>query len=109
MAAAVLTPTITRTTVVGDRKFVTAKLVSDTGDYADGGLPVTASDFNLTVLDTVIPLGPGFTATLGWPTAWDSDNSKLVLFESAADGDPMDEKGAEALAATTWYVLAIGY
>lgn len=109
MAAVATTTTISRRTVWGDRRVVTAKLVFDTGDYADGGIAVTAAQFGFTVLEAVVPLGPAFSATLANVVAWDPATSKLVLFECGADGDMLDEKPAEAMTATTLNVLAIGY
>lgn len=111
MAAVVTTTSITRSTVIGDRRMVTAKLTFDTGDYADGGVAVTASQFGLQVLDTVIPLGPAFTADAANPVSWDDTNNKLIFWEvdTAADGVPLQEKAAEAMLAATLHVIVIGY
>lgn len=109
MAAVATTTTVVRKSVWGDRRSVTAKLVFDTGDYADGGIAVTAAQFGLQVLEVVIPLGCAFSATLANAVSWDPATSKLVLFECGADGDMLDEKPAEAMTATTLNVLAIGY
>ena len=110
MAAVVTTTSIARKSVWGDRRVVTATLTFDTGDYADGGIAVTASQFGLTVLDFVIPLGPAFTADAANPAAYDVANSKIVLFETGTSADaPLNEKGVEAMIAATLNVVAIGY
>lgn len=109
MAGVVTTTTVVRKSVWGDRTVKTVTLAFNTGDYADGGIAVTASQFGLSVLDVVIPLGPAFSSTLANPVAWDPATSKLVLFECGADGDMLDEKPAEAMTATTLNVLVIGY
>lgn len=109
MAAVATTTTIIRRSVWGDRRVVSAKLAFDTGDYADGGIAVTAAQFGLKNIDALIPQGAAFSATLANVAAWDHANSKIVLFESAGDGDMLDEKPAEAMTATTLYVLVIGH
>lgn len=109
MAAVATTTTVSRRSVWGDRRAITAKLVFDTGDYADGGIAVTPAQFDLTSIEAVIPLGVAFSATLANAVAWDPATSKLVLFECGADGDMLDEKPAEAMTATTLNVLVIGF
>jgi len=108
MAAVATTTTVLARSVWGTKRVVIAKLVFDTGDYADGGIPVTAAQFGLTNIDAVLPQGASFSATLANVPAWDQTNSKIVMFECGADGDMLDEKPAEAMTATTLYVTVIG-
>lgn len=109
MAAVVTTTTVLARSVWGTKRVVLAKLVFDTGDYADGGISVTAAQFGLTSIDAVIPQGASFTATAADVPAWDQANSKIVLFQTGTAADaPLNEKGVEAMLAETLYVLVIG-
>lgn len=108
MAGVVTTTTVLARTVWGTKRVVLAKLAFDTGDYADGGIAVTAAQFGLTSIDAVIPQGASFSASLANVAAWDQSASKIVMFECGADGDMLDEKPAEAMTATTLYVTVIG-
>lgn len=113
MAAVVTTTTITRTSVWGDRKVVTASLALDTGDYAAGGVAVTPAQFGLQVIDEVIVTQAiEVSAT---PTAhiamYNPSTSKIRVFQAGANaGDPLPEKGAEAFGSgANFRVLVIGY
>lgn len=113
MAAVVTTTTINRKTVWGDDRVVDATLAFDTGDYAAGGVAITASQFGLQAIRLVIPATAlEVSAT---PTAqivrWNPTTSKLEVYQAGANaGDPFPEKGAEAFGAgASVRVLVIGY
>jgi hypothetical protein len=102
MATAVLTFTADAQGVqrVGQQTWKTGQLVSDNGDYAAGGLAVSASTFGLSRLDTVDVHGvviDGTAATLAEGATWDKAAGKISLFTSAGDGDPMDEGNTSAI------------
>jgi hypothetical protein len=102
MATAVLTFTADANGVqrVGKQTHKTGQLVSDNGDYAAGGLAVSASTFGLSRLDSVDVHGvviDGTAATLAEGATWDKAAGKISLFTSAGDGDPMDESNTTAI------------
>jgi hypothetical protein len=102
MATAVLTFTADAQGVqrVGQQTWKTGQLVSDNGDYAAGGLAVSASTFGLSRLDSVDVHGvviDGTAATLAEGATWDKAAGKISLFTSAGDGDPMDEGNTSAI------------
>lgn len=102
MATAVLTFTADANGVqrVGRQTWKTGQLVSDNGDYAAGGLSVSASTFGLSRLDSVDVHGvaiDGTAATLAEGATWDKAAGKISLFTSAGDGDPFDEGNTTAL------------
>lgn len=57
MAAPVMTVTIDRRAVVGDRHSIEATIAYDTGNYATGGVAVAASDFGLQELHGIQVIG----------------------------------------------------
>lgn len=115
MADVITTTTINRKSVWGDRRAVSATLAFDTGDYVTGGIPVTAAQFGLSVLDEIIPLGAALDVA-ATPSAllarwvYSASAPKIQLFESAGAGASLTEKPAEAMGTgATMRVLAIGY
>ncbi len=113
MAGVVTTTTINAKHVWGDQRVVDATLAFDTGDYAAGGVAVTASQFGLNSIQYVIPqpIGLEVAAT---PTfnlwQWVPATSKLRAAQSAAGDAPFAEKGAEAFGSgANLQVLVIGY
>lgn len=113
MAAVVVTTTVNRTTVWGDRKVVFADLAFDTGDYAADGVPITPAQFGLnTVIDECI-VTQAFEVS-ATPTAnvgmFNPDDVAIRFFQSAGDGDALDEKPAEAFGSGAGCrVIVIGY
>ena len=103
MAAVVTTTTIVKKSVWGDRRAHLVKFAYDTGDYAAGGVAVTAAQCGLSVIDSMFFEGAAYEVS-ATPTAsvpqWDTTNSKIVYYQTgtAADG-PLNEKGAEAFGA----------
>lgn len=97
---------------VGKQTIVQGVLTSDDGDYAAGGLAVTASTFGLSRLDQVDIHGlvsDGATAaTLFEGAFYDKTAGKIQFATSAADGDPLDEGNTTALSAYTLRVTARG-
>lgn len=87
-------------------------LTSDDGDYAAGGLAVTAATFGLSRLDDLDIHGvasDGATAATLFETAYyDATTKKVQLGTSAADGDPIDEGNTSALSGYTLRVTAWG-
>jgi hypothetical protein len=113
MAGVVTTTTINKRSVFGDRKVVNATLAYDTGDYAAGGIAVTAAQFGLTVIEAVLFQGAALDVS-ATPTAlmpqWNHGDLKVRLFEAAAAGASFTEKPAEAMGAgASVRVLVIGY
>jgi hypothetical protein len=111
VAAAVVTPTINRKTVWGDRRVHFVTLAVDTGDYAAGGIPVSATNVGLNSLENVLFQG-AMIDVAATPTAliprWNA--GKIQLFEAATAGASFTEKPAEAMGAgCTVDVIAIGY
>lgn len=103
--------------VAGNKKFRFRTFTGDTGDYVADGITINASSFGLKRFAALIPLG-GISKTtdfaVGWPVGAIRYNTArtaalVTLLESAADGDPMDEKPAEAMVASTSSWLAIGH
>lgn len=103
--------------VAGNKKFRFRSAVGDTGNYVADGIPVSASSFGLKRFAALIPLGgPSKTSdyAIGWAAGQIHYNTArtiayIPLLESAADGDPMDEKPVEAMVASLWQFLAIGH
>jgi hypothetical protein len=114
MATAVLTFTADAHGVqrVGRQTWKTGVLTSDDGDYAAGGLAVTASTFGLSRLDSLDIHGvasDGATAgILAEGAYYDATTKKVQLFTSAGDGDPMDEGNTSTLLAYTIRCTAKG-
>lgn len=119
MATAVLT--FTKNAVgrqpYGSRWKVHGYLASDDGDYAAGGLAVTAATFGLSRLDDVEIYGvaadgagtaPATAAALFESAYYDSTTKKIQLGTSAADGDPLDEGNTATLSGYTIRCAAIG-
>jgi hypothetical protein len=101
----------------GNKKFRFRAFVGNTGDYVADGVTVTAAMFGLKRFAALVPLG-GFSKTtdfaVGWPVGAIRYNTErtsalITLLESAADGDPMDEKPAEAMVAHQASFMAIGH
>jgi len=96
---------------VGRQHVVTGKLVSDDGDYAAGGMAVTAATFGLSRLDSLNIDGlaiDGTGAILAEPAAYDAEAGKVSFFTSAGDGDPMDESNTATLEGYTVRCTARG-
>lgn len=114
MATAVLTFTASTNgrQRVGKQYHVSGVLTSDDGDYAAGGLAVTASTFGLNRLDDVRIYGvasDGATAGILFESAYyDATTGKVQLATSAGDGDPMDEGNTTSLSGYTIRVTAVG-
>jgi hypothetical protein len=114
MAAVVTTTTVNKRFVIGSKRMVLATLAFDTGDYAAGGVAVTAAQFGLSKIDSLFFEGAAIEVA-ATPTAniprWNPSTSKISLFQqgSAADA-PMAEKGAEAFGSgATVGVVVIGH
>jgi hypothetical protein len=117
MAAVVTSTTVNKKFVIGSKRMVLATLAFDTGDYAAGGVAVTAAQFGLTAIDALFFQGASLEVA-ATPTAniprWNpatSSTGKISLFQTgtAADG-PFNEKGAEAFGSgATVAVVVIGH
>lgn len=114
MAAVVTTTTIDRKTVWGQDRVHFCTLAFDTGDYAAGGVAVTAAQFGLNVIREIIFPGAAIEVS-ATPTAqipyYNPSTSKIVIFQGAGvAGDPFPEKAAEAFGAGAGVrLIAIGY
>lgn len=117
MAAVVVTATINRKSVFGDRRANMVTLAFDTGDYAAGGIAITPAMVGLKYID-MLQIEGAVTNVVATPTGllgqWVPDASpsvggKIRLFEAAAAGADFTEKPAEAMGSgATVRVLAIG-
>jgi hypothetical protein len=86
---------------IGNKR-VRVRDVTFTGSYAAGGESITPSNVGLKNVLTVLGIvTEAAGATSGIPLRWDPTNNKIQLYESAAAGAPLAEKGAEAYAAAT--------
>lgn len=100
MAAVVTTTTIQKRVALGSLRAVFATLAFDTGDYAAGGVAVTAGQFGLNRIQEIVFPGAAIE-TSATPTGqvpeFNPTTSKIRIFQTgtAADG-PLNEKGAEA-------------
>lgn len=93
-----LTLTHKRSAVWGNKRARTYEVTFD-DSYPTAGESLTASDVGLRVIEDVFPEGiasnsDGTGGTLGAPVRYDYSSAKLQAFESAADGDPLDETGS---------------
>jgi hypothetical protein len=90
---------------------VRGQLVSDNGDYAAGGLAVTASTFGLSRLDGVETHGvviDGSGATAAEGATWDMATGKISFFEQTGTAAPFVESNNTALSGYTLRVTARG-
>lgn len=114
MAGVVTTTTVNRTTVWGDRKVVFASLAFDTGDYAAGGVAVTAAQFGLStkIDEMIVTQSIEVSATpTGQIAEYNPATGKIRVFQGATSADaPFNEKGAEAFGSgANVRVIVIGY
>lgn len=104
----------------GNKKIRYLKVTSNTGDYAAGGFDIDASDFGLRHLDFVslnsgiATQGTNGASGVGIGITMASDRTSLTVqlyeVDTAADGAPFQEKGAEAMVANFVFELrAEGY
>lgn len=76
--------------VSGRQRVVSGRLTL-TGTYVTGGFSITASDFGLSTIDTVIP-GNAWLLTEVLTAVWDSTNSKIKLgWSGGAISSELDE------------------
>ena len=114
MAAVVTTTTVDKSLVFGSKRVVLATLAFDTGDYAAGGVAVTAAQFGLVNIDAMIIQGAALEVS-ATPTAqiarFNPSTLKIQIFQAGANaGDPFPEKGAEAFGAgASVAVMVIGH
>lgn len=95
--------------VFGNLRYVTADVDFD-NSYAAGGEPLTASDFGLTTIVGVIPMGAtsaGGLTTVGYNFVYDYTNSKLIATRTDQVDDP-EEEAAGDLNAVSVRVLVLG-
>lgn len=82
MAAPVMTVTINRRAVVGDRHSIEATVAYDTGNYATGGVAIAASDFGLQQLDGIQVIGSEVHRG-----EYDAANGKMMLRVAATGAE----------------------
>lgn len=85
-------------TVWGNKRVKVRELTFD-NSYPTGGESLTAADVGLKVIEQFLPHGPasdsdGTGGGFGNPVRYDHSTSKVQAFESAGDGDSMDEVGS---------------
>lgn len=114
MALTITIPVDGADTVWGNKRVKVREIEFDSS-YPTGGESLTPADVGLTVIEQVLPHGPasnsdGTEGTLGVPVRYDHSTQKLQAFESAGDGDSMDEVGStNSLADYLVRVTFIGY
>lgn len=82
MAAPVMTVTINRRAVVGDRRSIEATIAYDTGAYATGGVAIAASDFGLQQLDGIQVIGSEVHRA-----EYDAANGKMMIRVAATGAE----------------------
>jgi hypothetical protein len=112
MAAVVTTTTVEEKLVFGNKRVHRVTFAYDTGDYAAGGVAVTAAQCGLnTILGMFfegVALEVSATPTAQLPR-WNQTTSKIQYFQgSGTAGAVFPEKGAEAFGAgagvTAWVI-----
>lgn len=97
---------------VGKQYHVTGVLTSDNGDYAAGGLAVTAATFGLSRLDGVrihgVVSDGASGATAFEAPYYDATTKKIQFFEQGAGAGPFPESNNTALSGYTIRVTAVG-
>lgn len=109
MAAAVLTTNLGQADKVhlgGGKYLITGTITSDTGDYATGGLAVTAATFALDRLDTLFVATSSIISTRPY---FDKANLKIKVFKEDGISGIEVEHAASALSAQVWPYIAIGF
>jgi hypothetical protein len=108
MAAAVLTYNLDQADKVhlgGDRYLVTGDITTDTGDYASGGVAVTAASFGLDTIDRLLVGKPSIVATSVY---WIKSTLKLKIFLENSISGIEAEHGVSALTASTIPFVVVG-
>lgn len=105
-----LTVTAARKSVFGDRRIVVADITWDSS-YATGGESLTPAMLGLHALDLVLaePTVGGSSDVLAYVSAYNRGTETLQLFNSAGDGDPLDEAGNDDVSTYTTRLIAIGH
>jgi hypothetical protein len=98
MALTVTRPVSGSDGVWGNKRVKVREILFDSS-YPTGGESLTAADVGLKTIEQVLPHGPasnsdGTGGNLGVPVRYDHSTSKLQAFESAGDGDSLDEVGS---------------
>lgn len=106
-------------TTFGNTKVKFRTIATDTGDYVNDGIPLSASSCGLKRFHAVLPLGPMFDNAgadqydLANPVSvrfnTERTTAYLMLFEAAGDGDALDQKPAEAMQVSSLSIVAIGH
>lgn len=99
MAGVVTTTTIQKRVTLGSLRAVFATLAFDTGDYAAGGVAVTAAQFGMNRIQEIVFPGAALEVA-ATPTAqiprFNPTTSKVEIYQSGAEDAPLKEKGVEA-------------
>lgn len=89
----------------GGRYLVTGDITFDTGDYATGGISLSASSFGLDTIDRVLVGKPSIVRTSVY---WIKSSGKLKVFIEDAISGIEAEHAASALTAQTIPFVAVG-
>lgn len=100
-----LTLSETRKGAMGDLAYWFGAVTFDSS-YASGGESFTPANAGMSVIDTLQVTSDHDTTS--YMVAWDKSADKLMLFNSAGDGDPFDEAGADDASGFTCYVACWG-
>ena len=108
MAAAVLTYNLDQPDKIhlgGGRYLVTGEITNDTGDYAAGGVAVTAASFGLDTIERLIVGKPSIVRTSAY---FVKSTLKIKIFLEDVISGIEAEIGAVALTASSTPFIAVG-
>ncbi len=102
-----LTLTEIKSGVQGDLAYWIGSALWDSA-YATSGESFTAANAGLSEIYFLHLIMDPQSTTSGYFPVWDKSASKILLFNSAGDGDPFDEAGTDNIATEITYIKAEG-
>ena len=92
------------------QQVVNAEIVGDGSSYSAGGIAITVSDWGLTKVNAVIPMGCGKqgSAGTGLSAQWDRVNGKVILYKGAGSAVFTEAAGADFASTVVLSLLIIG-
>ncbi len=92
------------------QQVVNAEIVGDGSSYAAGGIAITASDWGLTKVNAVIPMGCGKQGSAGTALIpqWDRVNGKVILYKGNGTNPAQEAAGADFASTVVLSLLVIG-
>lgn len=102
-----LTVVLNRPSVIGDKRMVTGTITFDS-TYPAGGEALTAATLGLGVVEHFAAQPAMNSTPLALVLSYNRTTSKILAFESAGDGDAMDENNTTDISAYSFDFLAVG-